>query len=135
MQRQQLKRTLAVLAGAALATLATPLMVCHAADDTRPYDEKLLHLSEILGSVHYLRELCGAEEGQLWRTEMEALAESEGTTPLRRARLVASFNKGYRSYRRTYQTCTTSAETAIGRFLTEGADLAAAIAAPKKPAP
>jgi uncharacterized protein (TIGR02301 family) len=35
--------------------------------DTRPYDEKLLRLSEILGAVHYLRELCGANEGQSWR--------------------------------------------------------------------
>ena len=28
--------------------------------DDRPYDNKLLRLSEILGAVHYLRELCGA---------------------------------------------------------------------------
>ena len=132
MRRQQVKRAIAALA---LAAMAWPWATGHAADDIRPYDEKLLHLSEILGSVHYLRELCGAEEGQLWRAEMEALVASEGTTPLRRARLVASFNKGYRSYRRTYQTCTTSAETAIERFLTEGADLTATLAPPKTPAP
>ncbi len=30
------------------------------AQDARPYDDKLMRLSEILGAVHYLRELCGA---------------------------------------------------------------------------
>ena len=29
--------------------------------DSKPYDDKLLRLSEILGAVHYLRELCGAK--------------------------------------------------------------------------
>ena len=32
--------------------------------DNRPYDSKLMRLAEILGAVHYLRELCGAQEGQ-----------------------------------------------------------------------
>ena len=34
------------------------------APDSRPYDERLMRLSEILGAVHYLRELCGANDGQ-----------------------------------------------------------------------
>lgn len=96
----------------------------HAAEDTRPYDDKLLRLSEILGAVHFLRELCGANEGQVWRKQMSDLIESEGTSALRRARLAASFNKGYRSYRRTYQSCNSAAQTTIAKFLTEGADLA-----------
>ena len=101
-----------------------------AASDDRPYDEKLLKLSEILGAIHYLRELCGANDGQAWRDEMQGLIGSEGTSPLRKANLAASFNKGYRSYRRTYQSCTKSAETAIERFLDEGATLADEIVTP-----
>jgi len=93
------------------------------AQETKPYDDKLMRLSEILGAVHYLRELCGADEGQLWRDRMRELIEAEGTTALRRARLTRSFNKGYQGYSRTYRTCTPSAETAVKRFLTEASQL------------
>jgi uncharacterized protein (TIGR02301 family) len=96
----------------------------YAATDSKPYDAKLFRLSEILGAVHYLRELCGADEGQLWRQRMSDLLKAEGTTALRRARLTRSFNKGYRSYSRTYNTCSPSAQSAINRFLVEGAQLA-----------
>ena len=99
------------------------------AEEQRPYDTQLLRLAELLGAVHYLRELCGANDGQLWREKMDALVDAEGTSALRRARLVQSFNKGYRSYRRTYQTCTKSAETAVARFLAEGAEIADTVSA------
>ena len=92
--------------------------------DSKPYDDKLMRLSEILGAVHYLRELCGAGEGQLWRERMQELVQSEGSSALRKARLTRSFNQGYRSYSRTYNACTPSAQTAISRFLTEGAQIA-----------
>lgn len=92
--------------------------------DARPYDDKLMRLCEILGAVHYLRELCGANDGQLWRDRMKELMDTEGSTALRRARLTRSFNNGYRSYSRTYNTCSSSAQTAINRFLAEGADIA-----------
>lgn len=95
--------------------------------DGKPYDERLMRLSEILGAVHYLRELCGANDGQMWRDRMRELMDAEGSSALRRARLTRSFNNGYRSYSRTYATCTASAQTAITRFLAEGADLADAM--------
>lgn len=98
--------------------------------DDRPYDPKLLRLAEILGAVHYLRELCGAEEGQLWRNQMKDVLKNEGSTAVRRAKLVNSFNDGYRGYRRTYRTCTSSATLAITRFSTEGAQIAVALANP-----
>lgn len=90
----------------------------------KPYDSQLLRLSEILGAVHYLRELCGAGEGQLWREQMRSIIKAEGSTALRRARLTRSFNEGYRSYSRTYKICTASAKTAVERFLTEGTGIA-----------
>ncbi|HJZ32897.1 MAG TPA: TIGR02301 family protein [Hyphomicrobiaceae bacterium] len=100
-------------------TLASP--------ENRPYDDKLLRLSEILGAVHYLRELCGSNDGQLWRDRMKDLMNAEGSSALRRAKLTRSFNDGYRSYSRTYYSCTASAQTAIQRFLTEGAEIADAL--------
>jgi uncharacterized protein (TIGR02301 family) len=94
-----------------------------AASDAKPYDDRLLRLSEILGAVHYLRELCGANEGQYWRDRMRDLMDAEGSSALRRAKLTRAFNQGYRSYSRTYNTCSPSAQTAITRFLSEGSDL------------
>ncbi|MBS0242619.1 MAG: TIGR02301 family protein, partial [Proteobacteria bacterium] len=85
---------------------------------------KLVRLSEILGAVHYLRELCGQSDGQQWRDRMRELLEADGGSALRRAMLSRSFNNGYRSYGRTYQSCTPTAQTAIGKFLAEGAQIA-----------
>lgn len=107
---------------AALCLLAA--LPARAAPDSKPYDDRLFRLSEILGAVHYLRELCGAEEGQQWRERMSDLLQSEGTSALRKAKLTRSFNKGYQSYSRTYNTCSPSAQNAINRFLAEGATIA-----------
>ena len=85
--------------------------------DDRPYDTQLFRLSEILGTLHYLRELCGANEGQVWRELMRELVASEGTSALRRAKLVESFNRGYRDYSRTYRSCTQPAIVAIQRYM------------------
>jgi uncharacterized protein (TIGR02301 family) len=111
--------------------LSWPMSVHAAGDTSRAYDDKLLRLSEILGAVHFLRELCGADEGQLWRQQMTAIIDAEGGSIARRIRFVNSFNKGYRSYRRTYQGCTTAAQDQIARFLAEGADLSRTIAESK----
>jgi uncharacterized protein (TIGR02301 family) len=113
-----------LLASIALALWAAVPPAQAASPDNKPYDERLFRLSEILGAVHYLRELCGADEGQVWRQRMGELLQAEGSSALRRARLTRSFNKGYRGYSRTYNTCSPSAQTAINRFLTEGAQIA-----------
>jgi len=123
--------------GAALpAALAALLMAATTAawaqggpsSDSKPYDDRLMRLSEILGAVHYLRELCGAKDGQKWRDQMRELMDTEGSSALRRAKLTRSFNNGYRSYSRTYNVCSQSAQTAISRFLAEGADIAESLA-------
>lgn len=120
-----------IFAIAAVLLLLPTGITLAANDGARPYDDKLLRLSEILGAVHFLRELCGADEGQLWRQHMSGLIDAEGATAIRRVRLTNSFNKGYRSYRRTYQTCTTAAQSQITRFLAEGAELARTMTEPK----
>ncbi len=109
-----------VAASLAALSLAAPLPAGAAAPETKPYDDKLMRLAEILGAVHYLRELCSSNEGLLWRDRMKELLDAEGSSALRRARLTRSFNQGYRSYSRTYVTCTPSAQTAVSRFLAEG---------------
>ena len=104
------------------ALIAWPI-AASAAPENKPYDDKLMRISEILGAVHYLRELCSANEGQYWRERMQELMDAEGSSTLRRSRLTRAFNQGYRSYSRTYNTCSPSAQTAITRFLAEGAQL------------
>ena len=114
----------ALCAAAVAAMLVVPAYAAApAGKDQKPYDERLMRLAEILGAVHFLRELCGANEGQYWRERMEELMRAEGSSALRQARLTRVFNQGYRNFARTYTTCTPTAQTAITRFLAEGAQI------------
>ena len=67
--------------------------------DDRPYDTKPSGRRGFR-AVDYLRELCGAGEGQLGACRWRRSSKYEGTTAVRRAKLVNSFNDGYRGYRR-----------------------------------
>lgn len=92
-----------------------------------PYDDKLLRLSEVLGSIHYLRALCGAREGNKWRDHMSEIIKSEAPEPAREARIIARFNRGYRAFDQTYGSCTNSALTAANRYMKEGVLLSSQI--------
>src|ERR1700756_2822074 len=100
-----------------------------AAEQAAPFDAGLARLSEILGSLHYLRGLCGANEGNKWRAEMQALLDAEAPNGQRRSRFIAHFNQGYRAYLQTYRTCTPAADVAIRRYLDEGSKIAREITA------
>lgn len=89
----------------------------HASDS--PFEGQLLRLAEVLGSLHYLRNLCG-ESGQDWRDHMQTLLDSENPDETRRARFIDRFNRGYRGFETTYSTCTASAIEAINRYVREG---------------
>ena len=102
--------------------------VCHlglarAQDAAAPFDGDLQRLSEILGALHYLRGICGANEGAKWRNEMQALIEAETPSGERRARMIAGFNRGYNGFQQTYRTCTPAAAVAIRRYVEEGAKI------------
>jgi uncharacterized protein (TIGR02301 family) len=94
-----------------------------------PYEADLLRLSEILGAMHYLRELCGAHEGDQWRDQMEKLLDTEEPDDAARARMVDRFNRGYDSYKSVYLSCTPAASEASDRYLDEGAKIAAEMTA------
>jgi uncharacterized protein (TIGR02301 family) len=93
-----------------------------------PYEKDMRRISEILGALHYLRPLCGAEDGAIWRDKMRDLMEAEGGPPDRRERLAGAFNDGYSGYQLTYRTCTPSADLAVRRYLEEGSKLSREIA-------
>jgi len=94
-----------------------------------PYDRDLQRLAEILGALHFLRGICGAKEGQKWRTEAQALIEAEAPAGERREEMIASFNRGYRAFQQSYHSCTPAAGFAIRRYLDEGAKIAREITA------
>jgi uncharacterized protein (TIGR02301 family) len=118
----------AVLIAVSLALPSAPARA-QEAEAAAPFDGDLQRLSEILGALHYLRSLCGAKEGQKWRNEMQSLIEAETSPGKRRARIVASFNRGYRSFEQTYRTCTPAADFAIRRYLEEGSKISREITA------
>ena len=91
------------------------------------YDPQMMRLAEVLGALHYLRELCKANEGQLWRDQMATLIEKEEPTEERRALMIARFNHGFRGYQEIYRQCTPAALEANTRFLEEGEKLAGEI--------
>ena len=94
-----------------------------------PYDHDLRRLAEILGALHFLRAICGANEGQKWRNEAQALIEAEAPAGERHDRMIASFNRGYRAFQQSYRTCTPAADLAVRRYLDEGAKIARDITA------
>lgn len=114
-------------AGIVLAAMlaAAPLVGASSAPkgNERAYDVRLMRLSEILGAVHYLRELCDGQDGMRWRDAVNDLIKTEGKTALRRATIAQRFNLGYRSYRRTYRKCTPSAKNTIARFFKEAIEI------------
>jgi uncharacterized protein (TIGR02301 family) len=106
---------------AALAAAAAPV---RAEVAVAPFDGSLQRLAEILGALHYLRNLCGANEGLKWRNEMQAIMDAEAPSGDRRARMIASFNRGYRGYQQSYRQCTPAADVVIRRYLEEGSKIA-----------
>jgi uncharacterized protein (TIGR02301 family) len=94
-----------------------------------PFEAGLERLAEILGSLHYLRGICGANEGNKWRNEMQALMDAEAPSGQRRSQFIAHFNRGYRSYQQTYHSCTAAADLAVRRYLEEGSKIAREVTA------
>jgi uncharacterized protein (TIGR02301 family) len=100
-----------------------------AQDEPAPYDKDLQRLSEILGALHFLRGICGTNEGQKWRDEAQTLIDAEAPGGTRHDQMIASFNRGYRGFQQSYRTCTPAADAVIRRYLEEGAKLARDITA------
>ncbi len=99
------------------ALIAAP---ARAQDAAAPFDGDLQRLAEILGTLHYLRGICGNNEGLKWRNEMQALIDAETPSGDRRTRMIAAFNRGYNGFQQTYRSCTPAATVAVRRYIDEG---------------
>ncbi len=100
-----------------------------AQDGQALFENDLIRLSEILGALHYLRGICGANEGPKWRNEMQALIATETPGSSRRSKMIASFNRGFQGFQQTYRTCTPAADLAIRRYLDEGVKISREVTA------
>ncbi len=124
-----MRRSFALLVCLFLALAPAP--PARAAQDgvtTTVLEGELQRLAEILGALHYLRGICGTD-GAKWRTDMQALLDAEAQSGERRARMTASFNRGYRGFQQSYRTCTPAADLAIRRYLQEGSKISREITA------
>ena len=94
------------------------------AEPPPPYEPQLLRLSEIMGALAFLRDLCGDQDGSDWNKRMNALIEAEARTETRREKLAGAYNRGFRSYEVIYRACTPTAHFIITRYLDEGGKIA-----------
>jgi len=85
-----------------------------------PYEPQLLRLSEILGALTYLRDICGDADAASWRGRMQTLLDAEAKSAIRKEHLAGAFNRGFHGYELSYRVCTPNAQLIIKRFLTEG---------------
>jgi len=108
--RAEAAKTDAGKAGAAAAEAPPP-----------PYEGQLVRLSEVMGALVFLRELCGEKDVEDWRDKMSALLDAEAPSGPRRDKYVSAFNRGFRGYELTYRVCTDNARTASARYLDEAA--------------
>ena len=93
-----------------------------------PYEPQLLRLAGMMGALAYLRNLCGAGDGDKFRADMAGLLDAEAVSESRRDLLAGAFNQGFRDYETTYRICTPAATEVINRYLSETARLAAEVA-------
>lgn len=125
----------AVPGGAAAQAPAEPPAAAAPADPAPtsgipPYEDRLLRLAEIIGSLQYLRNLCDTAGETEWRNAMQRLIDSETENePQRRARLTAGYNRGYRAFAAVHTTCTDAAIAAERRYRQEGEAVTAEIVA------
>jgi uncharacterized protein (TIGR02301 family) len=94
------------------------------ANPAPPYEPQLLRLSELMGALSYLRDLCRAGDGAQFREKMAKLLEAETGSQERKEILAGAFNRGFNDYRLTYRRCTASAQDIIGHFLDESGRIA-----------
>lgn len=95
------------------------LPASHAFGQNVSYDKKMTRLSEVLGALHYLYNLCG-EDTAIWRDKMDLLLNAEQADGTRKTKLTAAFNSGFRAFSENYYQCTLAALSAIELYNDEG---------------
>ena len=93
-----------------------------------PYEADLLRLSELMGALAYLRDLCNEGDGAAFRQQIARLIEADPRPQEQKDQLAGAFNRGFDGYRLTYRVCTSNARATIASYLTETQRLAKEVA-------
>lgn len=102
-------------------------------DGLPPYEDELLRLVSIMGSLEFLHPLCGRQPRGVWRDQMANLLEAEEPVPARQARIMATYNKAFALLEQVYNTCTPAAQAILLRYETEAIALTRIMATKYRP--
>ena len=119
--------------GASLA-LAAMLVLAPANAHAGNFNDGLMRLAEILGSIHHLRNICGANDGPLWRNKMIDMMNAAELEAPERKKIIAHFNDAFYSARTRYPDCTNDAARRANLLFSEGHRLAEKLAGQRKDA-
>ncbi len=118
-----------------VAALAGALITLPAAGETDQFGEQVRNLAELLGKVHYMRNLCVGGEDMVWRDAMMELIRLEEPSRAERREMTRRFNEGYHSARDRFPECDVKARREMERLAADGARLSSRLArklAPKR---
>ncbi len=85
-------------------------------------------LSEILGAIHHLRDICGANDGPLWRNKMIDMINVAELDAAQRQTMITHFNDAFYQARTRYPMCTRDAAKRANMLFDEAHQLAARLA-------
>jgi uncharacterized protein (TIGR02301 family) len=93
-----------------------------------PYEADLLRLSELMGALAYLRDLCHDGDGARFRDQIARLIAADTRPQEEKDQLAGAFNRGFGAYRLSYRVCTANARATIAAYLAESQRLAREVA-------
>lgn len=96
------------------------------------FQDGLTRLAEIFGSIHHLRNICGANDGPLWRNKMIDMMNAAELTPPERKKIITHFNDAYYSARTRYPDCSNDAARKANQLFDEGYSLAKRLSSDRK---
>ena len=93
------------------------------------FENGLMRLAEILGSIHHLR-----NDGPLWRNKMIDMMNVAELSAPDRKKIISHFNDAFYSARTRYPDCTTDAARRANLLFNEGHRLAKKLASERRDA-
>ena len=100
--------------------------------DTTTLDGGLTRLSQILGTIHHLRDICGANDGPLWRNKMIDMINAAKLEPEKRQALITQFNDAYYDARTDFPKCSGEAAKRANMLFDEAQRLASSLSDQRK---
>ncbi len=95
-------------------------------------DDGLTRLSQILGTIHHLRDICGANDGSLWRNKMIDMINAAKLDPDKRQALITHFNDAYYDARTGFPRCSDEAAKRANMLFDEAQRLASSLSDQRK---